>query len=112
MNLSLPLLRAILFSYSALMLVGGAMGASKSIASLVAGVVCGGLALAGGIIAQGNAKVGLTLALCGAGMAIGGMLPRYLKSHAVWPAGAVTAASILVAIAMVLALVATVKGSR
>ncbi|MFM7321164.1 MAG: TMEM14 family protein, partial [Armatimonadota bacterium] len=92
--------------------VGGAMGASKSVISLIAGVACGGLALAGAFVVGGNSKAGIGIALVGAVLAVGGMLPRFLKSHAVWPAGVVAFASIAVALFLVVALVSAGKGSR
>lgn len=97
-------LRLILFAYAALMVVGGAMGASKSPMSLIAGLVCGLLAAAGAFLLPSNAKLGLGLALAGSLLAVGGMLPRFLKSYAVWPAGTVTVASALVLVLTAIAL--------
>jgi len=112
MNLPLSAVRMLLFAYSALMIVGGAMGASKSPVSLIAGVACGGLALAGAFVATGQPKVGLGIALLGAVLAVGGMLPRFLKSHAIWPAGVVAIASVLVAVVLAIALVSASKGNN
>lgn len=109
--MSPSLLRVVLLAYSVLMVVGGAMGASKSPISLIAGVVCGLLAGAGALLLAGNPKLGIGLALGGSLLAVGGMLPRFLKSHAVWPAGTVTVASALVLLLTIVALVQAGKSS-
>ena len=96
-------------AYALLMLVGGAMGASKSPVSLIAGVVCGGLAVAGAVMIPGNPKVGVGLGLAGAALGVIGMLPRYLKGHAIWPAGVVLLASL---ITLILAIIALVQSSK
>jgi uncharacterized membrane protein (UPF0136 family) len=101
------LTRFYLFAYAALMVVGGIAGGSKgSVMSIMAGVLCGLLAGIGAFLMTNNAKLGLGLALGGAVLALGGMLPRFLKSHAIWPAGVVTIAS---AIALVLTIIALTK---
>ena len=99
--------RLYLFAYALLMIVGGIEGGTKGSAiSAVAGIVCGLLAGVGAFLMTGNAKLGLGLGLAGAVLALGGMLPRFLKSHAIWPAGVVAFAS---AIALVLTVMALAK---
>lgn len=101
--------RMYLFAYALLMVVGGIAGGAKgSLMSVMAGVLCGALAGVGAFLMTNNAKLGLGLALGGAVLALGGMLPRFLKSHAVWPAGVVTFAS---AIALVLVIMAIAKSA-
>ncbi len=105
------ILRIVLGAYTLLMIGGGAAGfaKTKSVPSLAAGLVCGGLAAAGAAIIGNKPVPGVVLGLVGALLAIGGMLPRFLKSQAVWPAGVVTAASILVFLLAVVALIAALK---
>jgi uncharacterized membrane protein (UPF0136 family) len=89
--------RIVFFAYSVLLIVGGIAGfvEAKSVISLVAGVVCGVLALTGGIYLTTNPTVGLVLGIVAAILSAGGMAPRYAKSKKVWPAGIVLAASVL-----------------
>ena len=89
--------RIVFFAYSVLLIVGGIAGfvEAKSVISLVAGVVCGLLALAGGIYITTNPTVGLVLGIVAALLSTGGMAPRYAKSKKLWPAGIVLAASVL-----------------
>jgi len=102
--------RYYLFAYAALMIIGGVEGGVKgSVISAVAGIVCGLLAGVGAYLMAGNAKTGLIVALVGAILALGGMLPRFLKSHAVWPAGVVSVAS---GIALILVILALVSGKK
>jgi uncharacterized membrane protein (UPF0136 family) len=105
------LFRVVLGLYTVLMIGGGAAGfaKTKSVPSLAAGLLCGGLAAAGAGLVGRNAVTGVSLGLLGALLAIGGMLPRYLKSHAIWPAGVVTAASIVVFLIAVVVLVGALK---
>jgi uncharacterized membrane protein (UPF0136 family) len=101
----LQVARIILFLFAVLMIAGGFAGyeEKKSIISLIAGVVCGGLALAGGILLTTNPKIALALGLAGAILGLGGMLPRVLKSEKpieqrIWPGITVVVASALTAI--------------
>lgn len=103
--MSPSILRMVLFAYTALMVVGGIMGASKSPVSLIAGVSCGLLAAVGAFLLPTKPQLGIGIALVGSLLAVGGMLPRFLKSHAIWPAGTVTIASALVLILTIVALV-------
>lgn len=103
--------RAVLGVYTLLMIGGGAAGfaKTKSVPSLAAGLLCGGLAAAGAAMIGNKPVPGVALGLVGALLAIGGMLPRYLKSQAIWPAGVVTVASIVVFLLGVVTLIAAVK---
>jgi uncharacterized membrane protein (UPF0136 family) len=89
--------RLVFFAYAVLLIVGGIAGfvEAKSVISLIAGVVCGMLALAGGIYITQNPTVGLVLGIVASILSAGGMAPRYAKSKKVWPAGIVLAASVL-----------------
>ena len=89
--------RIVFFAYSALLIVGGIAGfvEAKSVISLIAGVVCGLIALAGGVYLGTNPTVGLVLGILAAFLSAGGMAPRYAKSKKLWPAGIVLAASVL-----------------
>ena len=94
--------RIVLFAFAVLMIAGGIAGYAEknSIISLVAGVLCGALALAGGVLMAGNPKVGLALGLVGAVLGLGGMLPRVLKAEnpKIWPGVTVVVASALTAV--------------
>jgi uncharacterized membrane protein (UPF0136 family) len=91
--------RIVFFAYAVLMIVGGIAGyvEAKSVISLIAGVVCGLIALAGGIYLTSNPTVGLVLGIVAALLAGGGMGPRYMKSQEkkLWPGGIVLVASAL-----------------
>lgn len=102
--------RFYLFAYAALLIVGGIMGAKSSVISLIAGIVCGLLAGVGAFMMASNAKTGLIIALVGAVMALGGMLPRFLKSQVIWPAGVVAIASGIALILTIIALLS--KGGK
>lgn len=95
----LNVVRIVFFAYAVLMIAGGIAGfiGANSIPSLVAGVVCGLLALAGGIYITTNPTVGLVLGIVAAVLAGGGMGPRYMKSETkkLWPGGIVLIASAL-----------------
>ena len=100
------LTRYYLFAYAALMIVGGVEGGMKGSAiSAIAGIVCGLLAGVGAFMMANNSKTGLIIALVGAILALGGMLPRFLKSQAMWPAGIVSIASGIALVLTILALV-------
>ncbi|MES2465388.1 MAG: TMEM14 family protein [Armatimonadota bacterium] len=102
--------RLVFFAYAVLMIVGGIAGyvEAKSIISLIAGVVCGLLALAGGIYITTNPTVGLVLGIVAAVLAGGGMGPRYMKSteKKLWPSGIVLLASALTLVVGVAAIAA------
>lgn len=91
--------RIVFFAYSVLLIAGGVAGfiEAKSVISLVAGVVCGLLALAGGIYLSTNPTVGLVLGIFASLLSAGGMAPRYMKAPVkkLWPAGIVLIASAL-----------------
>jgi uncharacterized membrane protein (UPF0136 family) len=89
-----PITRLYLFAYALLLIIGGLLGGgSGSMVSVIAGVGCGLIAGVGAFLMGTNPKVGLFVADFGAFLALGGMLPRFLKSHAIWPAGTIAIAS-------------------
>lgn len=95
----LNVVRIVFFAYAVLMIIGGIAGyvEAKSVISLIAGVVCGAIALVGGIYITKNPTVGLVLGIFAAVLAAGGMGPRYMKSETkkLWPGGIVLIASAL-----------------
>lgn len=93
MNIQLVQLIAAL--YGTIVIVGGIMGASVSKISLIAGSVCGSLTLLGVGLLSKYPKVGIALILIGAIAPLGRMLPGFLKSHAIWPAGVVSLGAIV-----------------
>lgn len=106
--------RIVFFAYSILMIVGGIAGyiEAKSVISLIAGVVCGLIALAGGILITTNPTLGLVLGIVASVLAGGGMGPRYMKAEQkkLWPGGIVLIASALTLVVGVAAFAAP-KGS-
>jgi uncharacterized membrane protein (UPF0136 family) len=101
--------RLVFFAFSVLLIIGGIagfIGEARSVISLIAGVVCGLLALAGGIYITRNPTVGLVLGILAAVLAGGGMGPRFAKSRSVWPAGVVLAASVVTLVVGVVAFAA------
>jgi uncharacterized membrane protein (UPF0136 family) len=107
--------RIVFFVYAVLMITGGIAGyiEAKSVISLIAGVVCGLLALAGGIYITKNPTVGLVLGIVAAVLAGGGMGPRYMKSETkkLWPGGIVLIASALTFVVGAVA-IASPKGTN
>lgn len=95
----LNVVRIVFFAYAILLIAGGIAGfiEAKSVISLIAGVVCGLLALAGGIYLTTNPTVGLVLGIVASLLSAGGMAPRYMKAPVkkLWPAGIVLIASAL-----------------
>ena len=96
--------RIIFVLFAALLILGGIAGfvEKRSVPSLAAGIVCGGLGLYAVIIIGQKPQLAFILALVGAILAIGGMMPR-LKDKTtgeikMWPAGAVVAAGIVTAL--------------
>ena len=105
------LFRLVLATYTLLMAGGGIAGfaKTKSVPSLAAGLLCGGLAAVGSYLIARNPVAGTAVGLVASLLAVGGMLPRFLKSHAIWPAGVVTFASILVLLIAIVTLVGALK---
>jgi uncharacterized membrane protein (UPF0136 family) len=110
----LKVAQIVFFAFAALLILGGIAGylEKKSAMSLVAGVLCGGLALAGALQLASNPKLGLGLAIAGSILAAGGMGNRLKDKETgafkVWPAGTVFIAS-LATLAVAVAAFATAK---
>lgn len=101
----LPVARIVFFLFAVLMIAGGIAGyahvneeGKRSLISLIAGVVCGGLALAGAFTLNSNPRIALILGLVGALLGLGGMLPRVMKSPKLWPGITVVVASAITAV--------------
>ena len=102
------LLVALLFSYGALVLVGGVIGylKAKSRASLIAGIVCSALLdLAAGLVITGSLGWGAGLGVVTALALLGRFLPAFLSTKKLMPAGIVVAFGALVVIVGGVALV-------
>jgi uncharacterized membrane protein (UPF0136 family) len=103
--MSFPVL--LLYVYGALLILGGLMGyvKAKSVPSLVAGVVCGVIALLLGYYYpwQFAPEAALLLAL----LLIVIMGRRYLRTKKLMPAGLVVILSLVVAVVQVIVLVGT-----
>jgi uncharacterized membrane protein (UPF0136 family) len=109
----LNIARIVLFVFAAVLIVGGIAGYVKtqSVPSLAAGIVCGGLGLAAGILLPTKPQLALILGIVGAVLAAGGMIPRLKKAeNKLWPSGTVVAASVVTLVVSIAAL-ATSKGS-
>lgn len=97
------LMQAIAGVYGLVVMGGGLSAASKSKISLYAGVGTGLFAIAGALVMAKNPKLGLILILIGAIAPLPRMLPGFIKSQAIWPAGVVSLCAIAVIISAVLA---------
>jgi uncharacterized membrane protein (UPF0136 family) len=77
---------------------GGVQGfvGSHSVGSLMGGVGAGLIMLFGLYVARTKPSVGYGITALMALALTGMMLPRYLKGHTIWPAGVMTAASLVV----------------
>jgi uncharacterized membrane protein (UPF0136 family) len=112
----LNIARIVFFVFAALLIVGGIAGfvEKRSVPSLLAGVVCGGLGLYAGMIVLTRPSLALALALAGSILALGGMMPRLKNKETgqinAWPAGAVVAMSAVTALVAVAGL-ATNRGT-
>jgi Transmembrane proteins 14C. len=90
--------RIVFFLFAALLLTGGIAGfmEKQSVPSLAAGVVCGGLSLAGALMLPTRPTLALSLGIAAAVLAAGGMIPRMIKAeNKVWPSGTVVVASVV-----------------
>ena len=88
--------------YGLIVMGGGISAASKSKISLYAGVGTGVFAIAGAIVMAKNPKLGLVLILIGALAPLPRMLPGFIKTQALWPAGVVSLCAIAVIVAAAL----------
>lgn len=96
------IMQAIAGLYGLIVMGGGLSAASKSKISLYAGVGTGVFAIAGALLMAKNPKLGLILILIGALAPLPRMLPGFIKSQAIWPAGVVSLSAIAVIICAVL----------
>ncbi|MFM7187361.1 MAG: TMEM14 family protein [Armatimonadota bacterium] len=96
-------MQAIAGMYGLIVMGGGLSAATKSKISLYAGVGTGLFAIAGALLMAKNPKLGLILLLIGAIAPLPRMLPGFIKTQAVWPAGVVSLCAIAVIISAVLA---------
>jgi len=96
------IMQAIAGLYGLVVIGGGVSAVAKSKISLYAGVGTGLFAIAGALVMAKNPKLGLALILVGAIAPLPRMLPGFIKSQAVWPAGVVSLCAIAVIISAVL----------
>lgn len=96
------LMQAIAGVYGLIVMGGGISAASKSKISLYAGLGTGIFAIAGALVMAKNPKLGLALILIGAVAPLPRMLPGFIKSQAIWPAGVVSLSAVAVIISVVL----------
>ena len=97
-----------LVGYGLLVLAGGVIGfvKAKSRASLIAGIVLGGLlGVAAGLLITGSAVIAAALGLLSALVLIARFLPAFMRTKKVMPAGAVVVVGAWVAAACVFSLV-------
>jgi len=95
-------MQAIAGLYGLIVMGGGLSAATKSKISLYAGLGTGLFAIAGALLMAKNPKLGLILILVGAIAPLPRMLPGFIKTPAVWPAGVVSLCAIAVIISAVL----------
>jgi uncharacterized membrane protein (UPF0136 family) len=96
------IMQAIAGLYGLIVMGGGLSAASKSKISLYAGVGTGLFAIAGALVMAKNPKLGLVLILIGAIAPLPRMLPGFIKTQTIWPAGVVSLCAIAVIISAVL----------
>jgi uncharacterized membrane protein (UPF0136 family) len=98
------IMQAIAGLYGLVVIGGGASAVAKSKISLYAGVGTGVFAIAGALVMAKNPKLGLALILIGAIAPLPRMLPGFIKTQAIWPAGVVSLCAIAVIVSAVLTL--------
>jgi uncharacterized membrane protein (UPF0136 family) len=110
----LPIVKLALFAYAAFLLVGGYLGYQEkgSVMSLVGGLVCAALAVAGGAMLPGKEKSGLILGVVAALVAAARPLMTLSKGLKLWPGGALLGVSGLVLLLCVAALAGAGKGGK
>ncbi len=96
-------MQAIAGLYGLIVIGGGLSAASKSKISLYAGLGTGLFAIAGALLMAKYPKVGLVLILIGAIAPLPRMLPGFIKTQAIWPAGVVSLCAVAVIISAVIA---------
>lgn len=104
--------RWVYLAYAALLIVGGIMGyvEKKSIISLVAGVVCGGLTLVATLMLASRPRPALVMGIVAALLVGGSMGKRYAEGRKLFPAGVTVAASVVSLLVSVAALVTMQAG--
>mmetsp|Transcript_16463 Transcript_16463/g.35510 ORF Transcript_16463/g.35510 Transcript_16463/m.35510 type:complete len:119 (-) Transcript_16463:383-739(-) len=79
------------FTFGGLLVAGGAYGFYKgSTASLIAGAGSGSLLISSGMLVERDPQLAFLLGSGVGGLLTAGMLPRFLKTKKVMPAGMVT----------------------
>lgn len=112
----LTVAQIVFYLFAALLILGGIAGyvEAKSVISLIAGLVCGGLGLWAAILLHSKPQLALVIGLVGAILAAGGMAPRVKDKVTgaihVWPAAIVLGTSVVTAVVAVAAL-ATSRGA-
>lgn len=98
-------LSALIGLYALISIGGGIEGyvAKGSMASLGAGAGLGIVLLVGLFVAKDRPSIGYGITAVGSLLLIGGMLPRFLKSHGIWPAGVIAFGGIIVLVAHIAA---------
>lgn len=101
----IPWLSGLIGVYALTAIGGGIAGyvSAKSNASLYAGVGSGLLLLVGLAVVMKKPSIGYAITALGCLALIGGMLPRFLKGGAIWPAGVIAFGGIIVLIAHIVA---------
>lgn len=109
----LNIARLVFFAFAALLIVGGIMGYAekKSVISLVAGVVCGGLSLAAGFLILTKPTTALALGIVSALLVGGSMAPRVMKNPKIFPGIVTVAASALTLLVSIAALATSRSGA-
>src|SRR4051812_22326413 len=99
--------RIYLFIFGALTIAGGVMGYVKaaSKASLIAGSISGVLLLVAGWLIATKPQAGIILGLVISLALAGQILPKFLKTHALMPAGLMSVCGVLGVVLTVLCLV-------
>jgi uncharacterized membrane protein (UPF0136 family) len=97
------IMQAIAGLYGLIVIGGGLAAASKSKISLYAGGGTGLLAIAGALVMAKNPKLGLIIILISALAPLPRMLPGFIKTQTIWPAGVVSLCAIAVIISAALA---------
>jgi uncharacterized membrane protein (UPF0136 family) len=100
--------RIVLFAFALLLIVGGIMGyvEKRSVISLVAGLVCGAMSLAGAVLIANKPSLALGLGIAAALLVGGSMAPRVAKNPKIFPGIVTVGASVLTLVVSVAALMA------
>jgi uncharacterized membrane protein (UPF0136 family) len=98
--------RIILFAFALLLIVGGIMGyvEKRSVISLIAGVVCGAMSLAGAWLIATKPTLALGLGIAASVLVGGSMAPRVIKNPKIFPGIVTVGASVLTLVVSIAAL--------